>query len=80
MTQNFKDKLYLLAIGAGVTFFASIATLWSSQYVLKADYDRDRVSNTQVIAKVEASLGHIDESLREIRKELRDIRSDMRRD
>ena len=79
MTQNFKDKLYLLALGTCVGVFTFFFGMWSDQFLTRADYDQDRVTNAQVVAKIETHLKGIEKSIGEVREEMREIRREVRR-
>jgi hypothetical protein len=77
--ESLQEKAYLLALGSVVSVFVFLFGMWSDQFITRADYDKDRITNAQVVAKVDSSLTTLKESLTEIKVELKEIRKEMKK-
>ena len=77
--QSLQEKAYLLALGSVVSVFVFLFGMWSDQFITRADYDKDRITNAQIVTKVDSSLATLKESLTEIKVELKEIRKEMKK-
>jgi hypothetical protein len=73
-----KQKLILLFIGSCFTGGTVLATFYFDRFTLRADYDKDKVSNAIIMTELSAGLRGIKKSNEEIKQELKEIKMELR--
>ena len=78
---NVREKVVLLALGGVASVIAVLLGSFYGQFVLKADYNEDKIQNAVVVTtfqqgfkRVEEKLDHTNEELKRINKRLEKLK------
>jgi hypothetical protein len=78
MKEKLFTQIILLSIGSVVALGTFLMGSYFDAFMLKADYDRDKVTNTQVMTTLSVKLENIEKSNGEIKQTLKEIKSEIR--
>jgi proteasome assembly chaperone (PAC2) family protein len=78
MKEKLFTQIILLSIGSVVALGTFLMGSYFDGFMLKADYDKEKVTNVQVVTELRLGLHNVEKSNEEIKQILKEIKAEIR--